>query len=111
MWLLDVNLPNGVIGILKGFGIDCDTTVARGWRDLGNVALASVASKSGFKAVLTRDRLFGESAAKALHSFPELSIVIIRISQSKQSAYVKEFEVAWQARPIKPIAGMVVEWP
>ena len=111
MWLLDVNLPNGVIGLLKGYGIDCETTVARGWRDLGNGVLASVASQAGFKAILTRDKLFGESAAKALLSFPELSVVIIRISQSKQSYYLKEFEIAWKANPIKPIPGTVIEWP
>lgn len=111
MWLLDVNLPNGVIGLLKGYGIGCDTTIARGWRDLGNGALASVASKAGFKAILTRDRLFGESAAKSLYSFPELSVVIIRIFQSKQSSYLKEFEAGWKVKPITPIPGMVVEWP
>ncbi len=29
MWLLDVNLPNGLAGLLHGFGISCDTAARR----------------------------------------------------------------------------------
>ena len=69
MWLLDVNLPNGLSRSLKQFGLDADTTIRRGWRDLGNGKLAEMAFDAGFRVILTRDRLFGESAGKALRSF------------------------------------------
>ncbi len=36
MWLLDVNLPNGLIRLLQSYGIACDTTARRGGRDLTN---------------------------------------------------------------------------
>ena len=39
MWLLDVNLPNGLIRLLQSYGIPCATTALRGWRDLTNGAL------------------------------------------------------------------------
>jgi hypothetical protein len=87
MWLLDVNLPNAVIGLLRGFGIQCETTAARGWREFGNGELAAASSK-------------------ALRSFPKLSVVIIQIPQSQQS-----FESAWKNKPIEPIPGKVTKWP
>ena len=40
MWLLDANLPNGLLKKLKALGIEADTTATRGWRDLGNGTLA-----------------------------------------------------------------------
>jgi hypothetical protein len=48
MWLLDVNLPNGLIRLLQSYGIHCDTTARRGWRDLTNGALAEAASVKAF---------------------------------------------------------------
>ena len=111
MWLLDVNLPNGLVPMLQRFGIQCDTTVARGWRDLGNGVLAEAAFAAGFRAVLTRDRLFGESAGKALRAYPELSVVILRLPQARESIYLKEFEKRWAVHPIQPVPGKVVEWP
>ncbi len=36
MWLLDVNLPTALLGVLRSRGIDCDTAASRGWRDLTN---------------------------------------------------------------------------
>lgn len=100
MWLLDVNLPNGLRSVLQEYGIESHTTVYKGWRDLGNGALAKVAVAAGFKAILTRDKLFGESAAKALDTFPELSVVIIRIPQSRAETYLINFRKQWQLKPI-----------
>ncbi len=111
MWLLDVNLPNGLVKKLQILGINVDTTVHRGWRSLGNGKLADVAFKAGFKVILTRDRLFGESAGRALQSFPELAVVILRIPQSKETTFLKVFENSWMTSPIQPIAGSVIEWP
>jgi predicted nuclease of predicted toxin-antitoxin system len=111
MWLLDVNLPKGLLRKLKALGIEADTTAARGWRDLGNGALAQVAHTSGFRAILTRDRLFGESAAKALKTYPDLAVVILRLPQSREDTYLREFENQWRAEPIRPVPGVVIEWP
>ena len=43
MWLLDVNLPTGLLALLRGYSISCDTTANRGWRDLTNGLLAEAA--------------------------------------------------------------------
>ena|SRR6266581_4132385 len=72
MWLLDVNLPTALLGVLRSRGIDCDTAASRGWRDLTNGLLAEAAFRAGFRVILTRDRGFGESAARALRLLPEL---------------------------------------
>ena len=111
MWLLDVNLPNGLRLVLREFGIESDTTVFRGWRDLGNGALAKAAIDAGFQAILTRDKLFGESAAKALRVYPQLSVVILRIPQSRAETYLAAFRQHWQRDPILLTPGQVVEWP
>ena len=111
MWLLDVNLPTGLVGVLTGYGIDCDTTAKRGWRDLTNGLLAQAAFGAGFRVILTRDRLFGESASGALRALPELAVVIVTLPQARASTYLIEFRSRWAQRPITPVAGRVVEWP
>lgn len=111
MWLLDVNLPNGLLGILRGLGIDCDTTVTRGWRDLGNGVLASTAFAAGFRVILTRDRVFGDSAGRAIKAFPELAVVIVTIPQARHAVYLQRFTSAWGQSPIVPQAGKVIQWP
>ena len=77
MWLLDVNLPTGLLALLRGYSISCDTTANRGWRDLTNGLLAEAAFRAGFRVILTRDRLFGESASRALGGLPELAVVVV----------------------------------
>ena len=111
MWLLDVNLPNGLRNLLKKFGHQAETTVFRGWRDLGNGTLAEASYRAGFRVILTRDKLFGESAGKALKNFPELAVVILKISQAREQSYLQEFEKEWSIRPIIPVAGQVTQWP
>ena len=66
MWLLDVNLPKKIVGLLGEFGIEAQTADDRGWGSLTNGALVEAAQQVGFRCILTRDRLFGESAARAL---------------------------------------------
>ena len=111
MWLLDVNLPNGLIRLLQSYGIPCDTTARRGWRDLTNGALAEAAFREGFRVILTRDRLFGTSARGALAALPELAIVVVTLPQAREEAYLAEFETRWRRKRIEPIAGAIVEWP
>lgn len=111
MWLLDVNLPNGLTRLLHGYGIACETTARRGWRDLTNGALAEAALREGFRVILTRDRLFGTSARRALAALPELAIVVVTLPQAREEAYLAEFQKCWHRTPIAPVAGAVVEWP
>jgi predicted nuclease of predicted toxin-antitoxin system len=111
MWLLDVNLPNGLAGLLHGFGISCDTAARRHWRDLTNGALADAAFREGFRVILTRDRLFGMSARRVLAALPGLAIVVVTLPQAREEAYLAELEMQWRRKPIEPVAGAVVEWP
>ncbi len=111
MWLLDVNLPNGLVGLLKKLGVETCTSESRGWRNLSNGQLAFAAHKAGFKVILTRDRIFTESAGKALKSLPDITVVIIRLPQSRQATYIAEFEKHWNAKKIVPTPGTVIEWP
>lgn len=109
MWLLDVNLPNGLLRLLQSFGITCDTTVRRGWRDLTNGELALAALAGGFRVILTRDRDFGASAGTA--RAPALAIVVVTIPQAREAAYLEAFEARWRQRAIVPVPGSVIHWP
>jgi predicted nuclease of predicted toxin-antitoxin system len=111
MWLLDVNLPTGLLEVLRGYGIDGDSTANRGWRDLTNGLLAETAFRAGFRVILTRDRLFGESATRALQALPELAVVIVTLPQARAPAYLAEFRSRWAQRPITPVAGRIIDWP
>ena len=111
MWLLDVNLPTDLLALLRGYGITCDTTANRGWRDLTNGLLAEAAFGAGFRVILTRDRLFGESAARALRALPELAIVVVALPQARAAIYLAEFRKHWERQPIIPMAGGIAEWP
>ena len=64
MWLLDANMDVHLASVLTGFNISCDTAGKRGWKALSNGDLVSVAVDAGFRCLLTRDQLFGESASR-----------------------------------------------
>ena len=64
MWLLDVNLPKKVGAFLGEFGIEAHCAGDRGWGGLTNGVLVEAAQQAGFRCILTRDRLFSESAAR-----------------------------------------------
>jgi len=73
MWLLDANMDvhlvqrlGGRFQTLRELGVSCDTAANRGWKALSNGELVSAAVAAGFTCLLTRDQLFGESAARAL---------------------------------------------
>jgi hypothetical protein len=40
-----------------------------------------------------------------------LAIVILRITQSRESSFLVAFDTAWKQLPITPVPGSVMEWP
>ena len=111
MLLLDHNLPHQLRDLLASFGTQSESTKYRSWETLRNGELVSAAHAAGFKAIITRDRKFAESAAKALTKFPEMAIVIVRLNQRGWRMYREAFLAAWTASPIVPQPGKVTTWP
>jgi predicted nuclease of predicted toxin-antitoxin system len=109
MWLLDVNMPKQVRGLLGEFGIVAHAADDRGWGGLTNGALVEAASRASFRVILTRDRLFSESAARA--RFPEVCIVLVTIPQLRAPEFLGQFRDAWNRGPIRPAAGQLLHWP
>jgi len=111
MWLLDVNLPTALTGLLHSYGILAETAAARGWRELTNGELAQAASRGGFRALLTRDRRFGTATGNVFETLADLAIVIVMLPQACEAAYLSAFDAAWRRRRIDPVAGAITEWP
>lgn len=111
MWLLDVNMPKKVASVLGEFGIEAESADDKGWGGLTNGALVEAAVEAGFDCILTRDRLFGESAARALHRFPSFCVVLVTIPQLRGAEFLEHFRGAWDKAPIKPPAGKLLQWP
>lgn len=111
MWLLDVNLPKKVGGLLGEFGIEAHCAGDRGWGGLTNGALVEKAHRAGFRCVLTRDRLFSESAARALKRFPEFCVVLVTIPQLRGPEFLQQFQNEWARSPIQPVPGQLLRWP
>jgi len=111
MWLLDANMDVHLVPVLSGFGISCDTAGKRGWKALSNGDLVSVAVESGFRCLLTRDQLFGESASRALRRFPGFAVVVVNVPQQPWPQYRERFLALWTARPIEPVEGRLIQWP
>ena len=111
MWLLDANVDVHLAPILKRWGIACDTVAHRGWRALSNGELVATAFGEGFRCLLTRDQLFGESASQALKAFPQFAVVVITLPQGRWTEYCERFLEAWVASPIQPVPGRLVYWP
>lgn len=91
MWLLDVNMPKRTSLVLGELGIVAETAEARGWRELTNGSLIEAAAEAGFECVLTRDRLFGESAAKSLTRYPHFSVVLVTLPQLREGPFLQLF--------------------
>ena len=66
---------------------------------------------AGFKYLLTRDQLFGESASQAPKQFPEFAVVVVNVPQCPWPEYREEFLAEWRERPIESIAGELIQWP
>ncbi len=111
MWLLDANMDVHLAPVLTGLGISCDTAGKRGWRALSNGDLVKAAVDAGFRCLLTRDRLFGESASRALKLFPQFAVVVVNIPQRRWVEYRGQFVARWTERPIEPAAGRLIDWP
>jgi hypothetical protein len=55
--------------------------------------------------VFSRDRLFSQSAAKAMRVHSHLSLVVVTLAQLRAPAFLEAFQQAWLASPIQPIPG------
>ena len=111
MWLLDVNMPRQLRGLLGTLGIPAETANTRGWGTLVNGDLLEAAAASGFTCLLTRDRLFGESVARNLRRYPNFSIVLVLLPQVRASQFLASFKAAWEKGQITPTPGQVQSWP
>jgi hypothetical protein len=111
MWLLDVNMPVQLVALLGELGIEADSAIARGWNTLSNGSLVSTAVVAKFTALLTRDRLFAESAAQTLKVHNGFCIVRVTLPQLRASHFLPAFRAAWQTAQIIPSAGRIIEWP
>jgi hypothetical protein len=111
MWLLDANMDVHLVEVLNAFQIASETAASRGWRTLSNGDLVTAATNAGFTCLLTRDRLFGESASRALKLFPNFAVVVINIPQSPWPRYRDAFMQHWNSRPIAPVSGQLIHWP
>lgn len=111
MWLLDVNMPRQLKGLLGELGVSVDSVSERGWGALANGDLVQAAARSGFTCLLTRDQLFGESASRSLRRFPEFSIVLVVLPQVRAAQFLEEFTASWAEHPIVPSPGQILSWP
>jgi hypothetical protein len=111
MWLLDVNMPRQLKGLLAELGFRADSASARGWGTLTNGDLLQEAAAAGFTCLLTRDQLFGESAARTLKLYPAFSIVLVVLPQVRAPRFLDAFRAAWGKQPIVPSPGQVLLWP
>jgi hypothetical protein len=78
---------------------------------LTNGELVARAAAAGIVCVLTRDRLFAQSAAKALRIHTSSSVVVLTLAQLRAPVFLEAFQQAWSSKPIAPIPGKVVLWP
>ena len=111
MWLLDVNMPRQLKALLADLGMTADTANARGWGTLVNGDLLDAAATAGFKCLLTRDRLFGESASRHLKRYPNFAIIVVSLPQVRAPQFLASFKEAWGKNPIAPTPGQVQSWP
>src|SRR5438034_6380176 len=111
MWLLDANMDVHLLVLLQQFGLKAEATTRRGWKDLNNRDLVSVAVGAGFTCIITQDRLFGETAARALKTHPQFSVVVVHLPQKPWQQYQKDFDAAWSKTRIEPVPGQIIHWP
>src|SRR5512142_2147876 len=95
MWLRYVNPPKKVASLLGKAGVEAHCADDQGWGVLTNGALVEAAVQAGFRCILARDRLFSESAARALKRFPGFCVVLVTIPQLRGAAFLEQFQRAW----------------
>ena len=116
MWLLDVNLPNGLIRLLQSYGILCDTTARRGWRALTNGALAEAAFREGCLLLgrLDEARALGDRAiesspchpgfaAHALYLFGDIATHPDRFDAESGEAHYRQALALAEPRGMRPL--------
>jgi predicted nuclease of predicted toxin-antitoxin system len=108
MWLLDVNIDIKLVEVLANQGIKARSTIELGWRHLINGDLVRAAKENGYTTIMTRDGLFGESAARVLKAYPEIAVVIVTLPQRRREPYIAAFIDAWTKNPIKPLTGKII---
>jgi len=91
MWLLDANMPVQLVALLKELGIEADSSGARGWNTLSNGSLVTEAVRRNFSALLTRDRLFAETASQSLKVHKDFCIVRVRLPQVRANQFLAAF--------------------
>lgn len=111
MWLLDVNMPLQSADLLRQLGIEAATAQSRGWGGYTNGELVEAAVRAGFTCILTRDRLFSESAARSLERFSSFCVVLVAIPQLRAVEFLVKFREAWERNPIQIVAGTSLIWP
>jgi len=111
MWLLDANMDVHLTSVLAEFGIASECAAAKGWNVLSNGQLVTAAVEGGFDCLLTRDRLFAESASRALRLHSNFAVILINLPQQRWPEYRQAFLRAWASSPITPQAGCLIEWP
>lgn len=111
MWLLDANVPAKLALLLQQLGVEAATAQSRGWGGLSNGDLLDAAAAAGFSCVLTRDRLFGQSAGRSLKRFPIMSVVLLTLPQLRERQFLEAFRAAWQVAPALLVPGQVTSWP
>jgi len=111
MWLLDANMDVHLVSVLNDFDVACDTAGNRGWRSLKNGDLVMAAVADGFLCLLTRDQLFGESASRALKTFPQFAVVVVNVPQQPWDQYRQRLIALWMQEPIAPVPGRLIHWP
>ena len=111
MWLLDANIDVHLRAVLADLGIDSATAADRGWKALSDRHLVAAAVEGGFDCLVTRDRLFGESASRALRRHENFSVVLITLPQRRWQEYCQLFLEAGADAPVDLKPGSLVEWP
>lgn len=81
----------------------------RWWKWLNRLVFGASLHVTVFSA--TRDRLFSESAARALKQFPEFCVVLVSIPQLRGPDFLEQFRNAWLRNQIRPVAGQLLRWP
>jgi predicted nuclease of predicted toxin-antitoxin system len=110
-WILDTNVPFLLKEFLSSKGIDCSTAQEHGWGELKNGELVKASFDNGFRVILTRDKLFIESASRTLKFLPDVSIVLLALPQLKESELKQLLIASWNHNNIYPVAGQLVLWP
>ncbi|SRR5712691_11718187 len=83
MWLLDKNVPIQLAALLGELGVEAATADSKGFGSLTNGELVVAAVEAGVSCILTRDRLFSESASRSLKIHRGVCLVVLTLPQGE----------------------------